>query len=96
MSRSQRLIYDFPTERHLQVQMDNGKWYRVTCDTFRSYFGPRRIDGMDFDGLHFYRTTNFIFQADLDAEFTYEILERSNIPKPQIQQTPRRLKRVGL
>lgn len=76
--------------------MDNGKWYRVTCDTFRSFFGPRRIDGMNFDGLYFYKTTNHMFQADIDTEFTYEILERSDIPKPQIHQKSRRLKRVGL
>lgn len=96
MSRSQKLIYDFPTERNLEVQLANGKWYRVTCDTFRSFFGPRRIDGMNFDGLHFYSTTNFLFEVDLDAEFSYKVLERSDIPKPQMQRTSRRLKRVGL
>jgi hypothetical protein len=38
-----KLIYDFPTEKHLEVKL-NEKWYRVTPKTFRSWNGGRRIN----------------------------------------------------
>ena len=35
--------YDFNTVPECQVQLDNGKWYRVTPLHFRSFNGPRRF-----------------------------------------------------
>jgi hypothetical protein len=96
MSRSQKLINDFPDERNLEVQMQSGRWCRVTCFTFRSYFGPRRVDGMPFDGLYFYEGTNMLYEVGLDDQFTHKILERTDIPKTKTNSTTKRFKRVGL
>jgi hypothetical protein len=38
-----KLIYDFDTEKCLEVQLPNENWYRVTPREFRSYSRPRRI-----------------------------------------------------
>lgn len=37
------LEYPFDTAGCLEVQMLNGKWYRITAREFRSYTYPRRI-----------------------------------------------------
>lgn len=38
-----KLKYPFNTAGCLEVQLPNMKWYRVTCNDFRSYTYPRRI-----------------------------------------------------
>jgi len=39
-----KLIYNFETHHVLEVCSPNtGVWHRVTCDTFRSWDGQRRI-----------------------------------------------------
>lgn len=39
-----KLVYDFNTAKETQIQYkEEGTWYRATCDTFRSFDGPRRI-----------------------------------------------------
>ena len=53
-------IYDFDTSAVLEVFLNN-KWYRVTCEDFRSFDGSRRItkngECINYDGdLYFYRT----------------------------------------
>jgi hypothetical protein len=63
------MYYNFPTERNLEVLSKSGYWIRVTCDTFRSYHGPRRIDGEPFYDLYYYRDTNFPFTDDCDYKF---------------------------
>ena len=41
-----KLEYPFNTAACLEVQLPNGKWYRITCNEFRSYTYPRRISQM--------------------------------------------------
>ena len=40
---TKKLKYPFNTAGCLEVQLPNMKWYRVTCNEFRSYSYPRRI-----------------------------------------------------
>ena len=40
---TEKLIYDFPTEKSTEVLIEDIGWLRVTCRTFRSYNTPRRI-----------------------------------------------------
>jgi hypothetical protein len=41
--QTETLRYDFNTVINTQVQLQNEKWYRVTCREFRSFNGPRRF-----------------------------------------------------
>jgi hypothetical protein len=41
--QTETLRYDFNTVIESQVQLQNGKWYRVTCREFISFNGPRRF-----------------------------------------------------
>jgi len=41
--QTEKLRYDFNTALCSEVQLQNQKWYRVTCKEFRSFNGPRRI-----------------------------------------------------
>lgn len=41
--QTEKLKYDFNTVIESQVQLENGKWYRVTCRDFRSFNSPRRL-----------------------------------------------------
>jgi hypothetical protein len=66
MGKKVSLKYDFPTEKHLEAQM-NGKWYRVTPVTFRSWNGERQITYYDpeprteqYNGPLYFWETNFI------------------------------------
>lgn len=76
MSRSAKMIYNFPTELNLEVMMKSGVWVRVTCDTFRSYYGPRRIDGEAYNGICYYRDTNHPYKGK--KPFIYKTLCRSD------------------
>ena len=52
---SKNLAYHFNTASHLEVQNNsNGDWVQVTCNTFRSYAGNRRINGETYLGAGFY------------------------------------------
>ena len=42
-----KLKYDFDTSKCLEVEYEPGAWNRVTCNTFRSYNGNRRITTWD-------------------------------------------------
>lgn len=87
MNRYEKLRYDFPTERNLEVQLPNGVWCRVTCDSFRSYYGPRRIDYEPYSGIYYYRDTNFPY-TDM-KEYTYMELQRSDYkPKVGVNNNP--------
>ena len=58
--------YDFNTVPECQIQLDNGKWYRVTPRDFRSFNGPRRFVKYpndepvfeEFEGGLYYWNTN--------------------------------------
>jgi hypothetical protein len=41
--QTETLKYDYNTVFESQVQLENQKWYRVTCREFRSFNGPRRL-----------------------------------------------------
>ena len=63
---SKNLVYHFNTSAHLEVQNDsNGDWVRVTCLTFRSYAGNRRVNDQIYEGPIFYRDTNFLYEGPL-------------------------------
>ena len=53
-----KLIYDFPTQKATEIQLEDGSWFRVTCNRFRSYNGPRRICGWNDDGSPNHKTYN--------------------------------------
>ena len=41
--KTEKLKYPFNDAGCLEVQLPNGKWYRITSKEFRSYTYPRRI-----------------------------------------------------
>jgi hypothetical protein len=63
---TESIKYDFNTVPECQVQLDNGKWYRVTPLHFRSFNGPRRfvrykgeeVTYEEYDGTLYYWNTN--------------------------------------
>ena len=40
---TEKLLFPFNTAGVLEIEMNNGVWYRVTSGRFRSWDGPRRI-----------------------------------------------------
>lgn len=61
--RTEKLVYFFPTEKNLEVFTPSGVWARVTCRTFRSWTGPRRIDKIKYEGPIFYENTNYLYEG---------------------------------
>lgn len=59
-----KMVYDFPTHRHLQVKINN-KWYRVTASDFRSFAGERRIDEQEYQGPIYYKGTNTLYEGEM-------------------------------
>lgn len=57
-----KIHYDFPTEKTLEVEYLPDKWARVTCDTFRSFYGKRKIQGEIYEGPIYYMDTNKIYR----------------------------------
>jgi hypothetical protein len=63
---SKNLVYYFNTADHLEVENhSNGDWVRVTCFTFRSYAGNRRINGEMYEGPILYSSTNLLYEGPL-------------------------------
>lgn len=60
MGYTPKIKYDFNTATNLEVQLKNGEWYRVTPCDFRSFCGPRRINGEVYEGNIYYKQTNDI------------------------------------
>jgi hypothetical protein len=58
MPYTPKVKYDFNTAADLEVQLNNGEWYRVTPCDFRSFYGPRRINGEPYSGYLYYKQTN--------------------------------------
>lgn len=54
-----KLVQDYVESANLEVEYSEGKWARVTSRQFRSFLGPRRVDGVDYVGLVFYEGTNY-------------------------------------
>ena len=84
MSRSTKIKYDFPTERLLEISYDNSIWYRVTCYTFRSFNGPRRIDHTPYVGKVYYQGTNTEFTNRTKKPRTILITELNAKRKKQV------------
>ena len=49
--RKVKTFYEFDPSAHLEVEYQPGKWARTTARHFRSWIGPRRVNGEEFDGL---------------------------------------------
>ncbi len=87
MSRSIKQRYDFPTQLCLEVSFNNEDWCRVTCDTFRAFKGPRRIQGELYNGKVYYKGTNYIFTGKVRKPRVIEITElNAKLKKKHSQQ----------
>ena len=63
---SKNLVYYFNTAAHLEVENHaNGDWVQVTCFTFRSYAGNRRVGGEMYEGPILYSGTNLLYEGPL-------------------------------
>ena len=65
---SKNLVYHFETYKHLEVELSNGEWNQVTCASFRSYAGNRRINGKRYDGPVLYQDTNYLYEGPLNGK----------------------------
>ena len=45
-----------------------GEWNQVTCSTFRSYAGGRRINGEIYEGPILYHNTNYLYEGPLNGK----------------------------
>ena len=48
-----------------------GEWNQVTCSTFRSYAGGRRINGELYEGPILYHGTNFLYEGPLNGKIVF-------------------------
>ena len=66
---SKNLVYYFNTAAHLEVENHaNGDWVQVTCFTFRSYAGNRRVGGEMYEGPILYSGTNMLYEGPLTGK----------------------------
>ena len=66
---SKNLVYYFNVAAFLEVEnASNGDWVQVTCATFRSYAGNRRINGEEYLGPILYNGTNFLYEGPLNGK----------------------------
>tara|TARA_B100001094_G_C17695596_1_gene560146 strand:+ start:82 stop:417 length:336 start_codon:yes stop_codon:yes gene_type:complete len=65
--KSEKLVYHFPTEKNLEIQMKSGEWARVTCKTFRSFAGNRRVNEEIYEGPILYFETNYLYEGELNG-----------------------------
>ena len=66
---SKNLVYYFDTAAHLEVENhSNGDWCQVTCLTFRSYAGNRRVGGEVYEGPILYSGTNLLYEGPLTGK----------------------------
>jgi hypothetical protein len=63
MHSTKQLCYPFNTIANLEVQIKE-TWYRVTPCDFRSFNGPRRINGLEYSGPIYYKKTNDVVKKD--------------------------------
>lgn len=55
-----KLVYPFNSAACLEIQLPNGKWYRVTPNEFRSFNSPRKISHVLYEGPVYLFGTNII------------------------------------
>ena len=63
--KNEKLVYHFPIEANLEAQMLSGEWARVTCKTFRSFAGNRRVNNKIYEGPVLYFETNYLYEGPL-------------------------------
>ena len=51
--------------------MSTGEWNQVTCTTFRSYAGGRRVNGEPYDGPILYHNTNYLYEGPLNGKIVH-------------------------
>ena len=68
---SKNLVYYFDLHKHLEVEMSTGEWNQVTCTTFRSYAGGRRVNGEPYDGPILYHNTNYLYEGPLNGKIVH-------------------------
>ena len=68
---SKNLVYYFDLYKHLEVEMSTGEWNQVTCTTFRSYAGGRRVNGEPYDGPILYHNTNYLYEGPLNRKIVH-------------------------
>ena len=94
-----KLEYDFDTAAVCEVEMEEGKWYRVTAKAFRSFDGPRRLTsplrqpglGMtDIKEIEFrtiqYNGPVFMYSTNLEVPWTNS---RQTITNPELDHNKR-------
>lgn len=86
MSRSHKLIYDFPRQLCLEISYDNIEWSRVTCETFRAFKGARRVQGQPYEGKTYYKGTNYIHRGKVKAPRVIQITELNDKVKKRHRQ----------
>ena len=86
MSRSYKLIYDFPRQLCLEISYDNIEWSRVTCETFRAFKGARRVQGDPYEGKTYYKGTNYIHRGKVKAPRVIQITELNDKVKKRHRQ----------
>lgn len=86
MSRSHKLIYDFPRQLCLEISYDNIEWSRVTCETFRAFKGARRVQGEPYEGKTYYKGTNYIHRGKVKAPRVIQITELNDKVKKRHRQ----------
>jgi hypothetical protein len=59
-----KILYDFPTNKCLEINYEQDKWVRVTPRTFRSFHGSKRINDEKYEGVIYYLDTNTIVPND--------------------------------
>ena len=83
MSRSLKLNYDFPRQLCLEISYDSIDWFRVTCETFRAFKGPRRVQGEEFVGKVYYKGTNYLHLGRVKKPRVIQITELNEAIKKQ-------------
>ena len=87
---TEKLKYDFPTEKECQVLL-NSKWYRATPKDFRSWGSGRRIIHFisgelvtkEYNGPLYYWNTNVICKEPIDDLIQYiSSMPRQSIRRP--------------
>ncbi len=75
------MVYDFDPSAFLEVEYKEDKWARTTAREFRSWIGPRRVNGESFDGLVFYEGTNIVYEPQQRERCRVVSIEELNDPK---------------
>jgi hypothetical protein len=86
-----KLIYDFPTQKATEVFEEGIGWFRVTCNRFRSFNGPRRIchwnddgtpDHKEYNGPVYMFETNHIYKGENKGYIYPQDYVRKSRPRP--------------